>query len=186
MIGTTITANAALTLASDVGANTITINCASLDYPALVIARQYQFVLQVNHCTVNTFTIAAIGNKTMQVNDPVVLWPFSAAVMSSNLCLYTITYTSTYVLNAATITQPAFISFDPSIYTFSFNPTLPVHVGVFTITVTASIPDPMNGAVATKTVSTSFTLTVNTDCGLTTMVGMTINNMTINVSQSAT
>jgi len=186
MIGTTITVNAALTLSSDVGAKTIKINCASLDYPTLVTARNYQFVLQINHCTVNTFTIAAIGNKTMQVNDPLVLWPFTAAIMSSDSCLYTITYSSTYVLNSATIAQPAFITFDSATYTFSFNPTLPAHVGVFAITVKASIPDPATGAAAIKTVSTSFTLTVNTDCGLTTLVGMSINNMVINVSQSAT
>jgi hypothetical protein len=103
MSATTITVDPALTVATDAGSKTITINCASVEY-ATVTARNYSFVLQINHCTANTFTLATIGDKTMTVNDGLTLWPFSAAVMNSDNCLYTVSYTATYVLNAATVT----------------------------------------------------------------------------------
>jgi hypothetical protein len=57
-------------------------------------------------------------------------------------------------------------------------------VGVYTITITASLYKPSPYAVM-NTVSTSFTLNVLNDCDSTTLIDKTFNNMQVKVSQIA-
>jgi hypothetical protein len=58
-------------------------------------------------------------------------------------------------------------------------------MGIYTITVMASIPQPSEAS-GVKTVSTSFDLDVQNDCIQTALVDKDINDMTVKVTLSST
>jgi len=58
--GSTITAITALATTVDVGPHTISLYCASSNYPTFVTAKTYTFVLTVQHCIVNTLTLSPV------------------------------------------------------------------------------------------------------------------------------
>jgi hypothetical protein len=79
--------------------------------------------------------------------------------------------------------MPSFITFNATSRTFDVYATLPAAIGVYNITVTASIPQPSDTS-GVKTVSQAFVLTVGNDCLSTILNDLTISDMTVKVSQS--
>jgi hypothetical protein len=66
--------------------------------------------------------------------------------------------------------------------TATANPTLTSDAGVYTVTISASIPAT---AITPNTVSTSFTLTVYDECTSTSLVDRTLVDMIVQVSETA-
>jgi hypothetical protein len=62
------------------------------------------------------------------------------ATQTSLGCNFPITYTDSYILGVTSVTRPAFVTLDATNRLFSINSILKAHVGVYTVTVTASIP----------------------------------------------
>jgi hypothetical protein len=62
LIAETITVDTAATTAADVGLHTISITSSSAFYPGTVADKTYTFVLNVQHCVVNTMTLPAISD----------------------------------------------------------------------------------------------------------------------------
>jgi hypothetical protein len=79
--------------------------------------------------------------------------------------------------------MPGFITFNATSRTFDVFATLPAAIGVYDITVTASIPQPSDTS-GVKTVSQAFVLTIGNDCLSTILNDLTISDMTVKVSQS--
>jgi len=130
--------------------------------------------------------IPAVSNQTHRINDNPIPIVFSPATWSDLVCLYDVTYTLSFVLNSVSISQPSFIAFDALTRTITATATLPAHMGVYTVTVTASIPQPSLGVGGTKQVSTSFVLDVLNDCPSTILNDLTIIDMNVKVSLSST
>lgn len=134
----------------------------------------------------NSFTLASIANKEQFLNTGSLPVPFSAASISNLACAYTVTYTATYKKNGVDQAQPSFITFTPASLTFSSNPTDAFSVGVWTVILMASIPQPSLGASAVKQVTTSFTINVKNQCDTTTIIDKTFSDMAIKVTLSTT
>jgi hypothetical protein len=184
--GTTISVNpVALMLTSDSGAKTIKIKCDSTDFPSTVTDVVYSFLLNIEYCVVDTFTIEPIANKSMVIATGSQTMNFNAATFSNLACDYSITYSASYYKNGISLV-PSFISFDASNRQFIINPTASSHVGVYEVTVTASIPQLSIGPAGVKTVSTSFIITVQNDCPPSVMSSPTFTNMSTIVTVAAT
>jgi hypothetical protein len=110
---------------------------------------------------------------------------FLDAYWSDLNCVYQVTYNASYLKGGSVIAAP-FIVLNGATKTFSISPTLGSEVGLYSIILTASIPNPSAGAAAIKTASTSFKLIVNDNCGSTTLIDKTFNDMTVNVEQVTT
>ena len=102
--GKTITVDVSLTTLANIGMQTISVVVDSADYPTSVVDAIYTFTLDVQHCVVSVMTIPAISNTSYSINSGVITFNFSAANWSNLACNYAVTYTATYVLNAASIT----------------------------------------------------------------------------------
>ena len=83
---TTISLDPLLTTGADVAVYTVSVLVRSTLYPSTVLDQTYTFQVDLQHCTVNSFTIAAISNVSMRINDPPMPLTFSAAVLSSLVC----------------------------------------------------------------------------------------------------
>lgn len=176
-LGTTVTVSPTnLMLTGDVGVKTQTINCVSTNFGATVTPVDYSFNVIIDYCIVDTFTIPAINDVTMVVNTGSQTVSFSAASFSNLSCLYTITYTTIILKNGNPVT-PSFIGFNAATRQFTFTPTVAADVGVYSIAVLASIPQPSLGSGKTKIVEANFTLTVQNDCPATALVDMTVANL---------
>jgi hypothetical protein len=156
--------------------------CDSATYPTLVADRILTFDVTINHCVVNTMTIPANAAVTHAINDAPLPIVFAAATWSNLLCLYQVTYTLTFELNTAPISQPSFIAFTEATRTITASATLPSHIGVYNVIITATIPQPSLGAGGTKVVTTNFSLTVTNDCASTSLVDLSITNMSFKVT----
>ena len=183
---TTLSVDPLLTTGAEIAVHPISVLVSSVLYPTTVLDETYTFLLDIQHCTVSSFTIAPIADASMLINDPALPVTFNAAVLASLTCLYTTTYADAYVLNAAAIARPGFATFNEPTRTLTFNPTLPAEVGVYTITVSATIPDPVAGPTATQVITTSFVLTIDKDCPSTVLVDMPINDMAVLVTLTTT
>ena len=79
---------------------------------------------------------------------------------------------------------PYFVNFDAT-SSFSVLASLPNAIGVYDITVTATIPQPSNPS-GVKEVSQPFVLTVLGDCHNTNLIDMPVTNMLVKVTQTTT
>ena len=162
---------------ADVTTHTISVVVDSANYSGSVNDVTYTFQITVQHCVVSVMTIPAISNQAYIINSGANTLNFSAATWSSLACNYAVTHTATYVLNAAPIAEPGWLTFSEASRSFSINTTSQLDAGVYTITVTASIPQPSEAS-GVKTVSTSFDLNVTTnDCNLTSFIPRVIPNV---------
>jgi hypothetical protein len=153
--GLTITVDPSLTTQADVGLHTISVLVDSSDYPENVIDATYTFTLDVQHCVVTVMSIPTILDTSHTLNSGPTPLSFSAATWSNNACNYAVTYTATYILSTNTIAEPNWITFIGGSRSFTLNAISQSSVGVYTITVTASIPQPSDAS-GLKEVSTSF------------------------------
>jgi len=182
----TITAYPVPTVLADVGVHAISISVVSLEYSATVATEIYTFDLTIQHCVVNTMSIPSISDYTHRINDSPLSMVFSPATWSDLICDYDATYTLSFVLNSVSISQPSFIAFDALTRTITATATLPAHMGVYSVTVTASIPQPSLGVGGTKQVSMLFILNVLNDCPSTILNDLSILDMSVKVSLSST
>ena len=107
--GSTLTVDESATSATDVTQHTITVNVASSLYPLTVTAKQYTFILDIQHCVVNTMTLPAITNEVYYLNDPTKVISFGPATLSDLTCTYAITYTAAYI-NTMALQFPSLLS----------------------------------------------------------------------------
>ena len=140
----TITVDENLTVGTDVGIHSIAITVNSLEYSSTVTPKTYTFSLDIQHCVANIF-LPAIGSQTYKVNTGIKELTLSPATLDK-ACTYARTYSVTSPLSL-----PSWITWDASLQKFTFNPTIPAHVGSISITVEVSIPDPATSPTATKT-----------------------------------
>lgn len=140
LAGLTITVSESLTTSADAGLKTISVKATSVNFPGTVASRTYTFTLDIQHCVVSTFTIPTITAVTHVVNQGLASNTFSPAVQSSLACLYVPTYTDAYVLSGSSISRPSWVTFNGATRTISFNSIQLADVGIYTITVTATIP----------------------------------------------
>jgi hypothetical protein len=85
-------------------------------------------------------SIPTISNTSYTINSGNTTLNFGAAIWSSLACNYAVTYSATYVLNTVTIGKPTWLTFTEVSLSFTVNASSVSDVGVYTITVTASIP----------------------------------------------
>lgn len=135
----------------------------------------------VSFCATSVFTIPAIPDMNFIVAQGATDQTYSNASFSNLACPYTITHTASYMLLGSTIPKPAFITFTPASSKFTINSTAPADLGVYTITVTATIPQPSLAA-GTLSVAASFVLTIGKDCFTTTWIDHPISDMTVLVT----
>lgn len=186
LAGTTLSADQTKSVAGDVGLQTITVQVKSDVYTVVeVLPVLYTFKIDIKHCTVNTMTIGTISDVKYFVNDLEKQIAFAAPVWSDLACVLTVTYTATYVKDGQTISKPAFITFDGVNHNFKVQTDSGLNVGVYQITLKASIPQPTDPS-GEKFVSTAFTLTVESNCGATQLVDMTVSAMTVKLTIGAT
>ena len=138
--------------------------------------------MTISHCATSIMSMPTIASLTRKVNEGLQTVVFSPATWSSNACNFEATYSDAYVLAGSALSRPAFITFNGRTRTFGFDPTLGSQIGVYTITVTASIPQPPSGS---KTTTQTFVLTVIPDCDFTSLTSRSISNMSAKVSLSS-
>jgi hypothetical protein len=106
---------------------------------------------------------------------------------STELGCYSEVFTATYVKSGATISQPSFITFTGSTFTFAVYSTSSADVGVYTVTIRGTLTTLTNpNTNAPWYDEFTFTLTVQSDCITTTLTDRTINNMTLSIGSSST
>ena len=81
--------------------------------------------MDIQDCVVNTMTVPAIADVTHAINDGALPIVFDPATWSDLLCLYVVSYSLSFDLNAAPIAQPSFIAFDQATRTITVDATLP-------------------------------------------------------------
>ena len=97
---TTISLDPLLTTGADVAVYTVSVLVRSELYDTTVLSETYTFLVDVQHCIVNTLTIGQLANQVFTLNDP----PKSLTLTSawSNLaCLYTANYSVVCVPDAS-------------------------------------------------------------------------------------
>jgi hypothetical protein len=126
-------------------------------------------------------SIPAISNTSYSISSGATTLYFNAATWSSLACNYVVKYNATYVLNTITINEPTWLTFTEASRSFLVETSSVSDAGVYTITVTASIPQPSDGS-GVKTVSESFTLAVINECSLTLFEARVIPDVTTRVN----
>ena len=103
-------------------------------------------------------------------------------VVQDAVCNLPYTYLQSYVKDGTAIPQPTWIAFSVVTQKFTMTTTNPSDVGVYIINTTAEIPqiDLVTGV--NRKTSYSFTLTVRSDCVLTSITDSPIVNMSNKVS----
>lgn len=92
-------------------------------------------------------------------------------------------YIQTHSWLGAPVT-PTFVDFDEVAKTFTVETIS--DVGIYTVTLTATIPQPSLGTGGILQTSTTFTLTVVHECSITSLNDRTIANMFVKVTETAT
>lgn len=181
-----VSADTALTTAADVGPHVLSVTCGSIAYPATVASKSYSFTVTVQHCVVNTFSIAAISNVSYVLYSGPLSVPYTNAVWSNQACYYTATYSASFALGGVTIAPPAFVVLDPASSSFMIDSYSPTDKGTYTVTLTAQIPQPSDPS-GVKTVSTSFVLdAIDPPCGTSSLVNLILPDITILVGETFT
>lgn len=180
--GSSVIVNADLTSDADAMTHTVRIKVQSADYPILASVT-YSLSLVVSHCVVNTFSIAPIPAQTYLVNDPVLSIPFSFGVWSNAACTYNEAHTPTYNRAGSPIAPPVWITFSTVTKTFTVSTNQLANVGNYSVTLTATIPQPSLAA-GTLSVSTTFALDIIDDCTLTVINPRVFNDMSVQVTLS--
>ena len=110
----------------------------------------------------------------------------TASTLTQNECHYPITSTSVYTKAGETIDKPAWISVPNDANKVTITATDVGSIGVYTVTITATINHINPSTTANWTNNYSFTLTVVDDCIPTTITDKTINNMAVRIALPAT
>jgi hypothetical protein len=166
----------------DNGTHLMTLKVDNLLFPASVTQAVYTFVVDLQACVVNNFNFATTIADFTYMLSSLSMSSAAATASQSNLnCLFPITYSATYALLGSPIPEPACIQFNPAARTFTVNTQSKSDVGVYSIIVTATIPQVLAPG---GTISTSFTLlvTIESDCKLSTITDRLINDMTCQIS----
>lgn len=153
--------------------------------PGLIDDLIYTFVIDVQHCVVNVMDLPAIASVEHIIKQGVQSHFFLPATFSDLACEYDLTYTIESIkVGGSSNPQPTWMTFDGPTQSFTFNAADPSDVKVYSITVTASIPQPSDPS-GVKTVSKTFDLTVLSDCVLTTFVQEVIPEIRVHVYNPA-
>jgi hypothetical protein len=179
--GNTLTADATLATSADVGTINVNIDCDSANWPLQVVNKQLTWPVTVSECKATTISMITIADVTRTVNEGPATFVFNPPLLSNNACLFDATYSDSYVLSGSSIARPLFISFNGLTRTITIDPIIGQHVGVYTVTITATLPQP-----APNIATSSFTLTVIPECSLTSLQSRSINDMTVRISEFVT
>jgi hypothetical protein len=142
LIGSSLKITASLLLPAHVGPNYITVRATSTLYPGSVFTVDYKMTFTVSFCATSTFAIPAIPNMDFIIAQGSTDHSYIDATFSNLACLYTVTHTASYDLFGLSIPKPSFITFLPASSKFTVNSISPIDLGVYTLTVTATIPQP--------------------------------------------
>jgi hypothetical protein len=96
-----ISVDESLTTVADVGPITISVLVDSLDFPAQVADVTYSFVLDVQHCVVNSFILPQISDLSYVIRQGDLAVNLQPATWTNLACIYTSTYSITSVSGAA-------------------------------------------------------------------------------------
>jgi hypothetical protein len=97
-------------------------------------------------------------------------------VSQTSACNYPYTYTHAVKKDTVSITQPSWLTFDDTTKQYSMTVTAPPDVGVYEITATTTIPpNPLTGAL--NSITSTFTLTVVSDCTITSFETLGLTDM---------
>jgi hypothetical protein len=120
-------------------------------------------------------------NETHILNEGVKqTLPFSLDLV--NDCKYSLSYTHAWNKNGNILAaKPAWLSFNDATTKYTMTLTDPNDVGVYDFTVTGSVINPATMQITS--VSEPFTITVLSDCVLTSIDDSSVNNMVARVSQ---
>jgi hypothetical protein len=99
-------------------------------------------------------------------------------------CWYPFTYTHAVTKNGSAVSMPAWLTFDNVTLKFTYAPSVPTEVGVYVITTTSTIPN-IAGVTQVTSKVTSWTLTVLSDCTITTLTNRALLGMTAFVSTTS-
>ena len=102
--------------------------CVSVNFPSLVTPKAFQFKTIVSECVAN-ISLPAIASQTYKINTVIKELTLSPATLD-NACTYATTYSVT-----SPVSLPSWITWDAALQKFTFNPTIPAHVGSISITV---------------------------------------------------
>jgi hypothetical protein len=178
---TTILVDGSFASDPDNGLHTMTLTVDSLVFPSLVTTAVYTFVLDLQACVVNDFVFAQqIASFTYMLTDAQVTTPAFLATQSNLNCLFPITYAVAYSKNGIPIAEPTAIPFNPVANTFSVFTWNKLDPGLYSIVVSASIPQILLPG-GTLTITFTFDVTIESDCKLSVINDRVINNMTAEI-----
>lgn len=161
----------------DNGPHTMTLTVNNALFPTLVAQAVYTFVLDLKACVVNDFVFAQqITSFSYMLTDPLVTTSAFLATQSNLNCLFPITYAASFQKDGLAIPPPTAITYNPATRNFSVFTWSKLDPGVFTMTVTASIPQILlPGGILT--ISLNFDVTIISDCTIATINNRVVNDM---------
>lgn len=119
-----------------------------------------------------------IGSFTYTLYDTIV----SKTWESNELGCYGEVFTAIYVFSGATISEPSFITFTASTFTFAVLSMSNADVGVYTVTIRGTLTSLTNPSTNAPWFDEfTFTLTVLSDCKNTALTDRIINDMTLSI-----
>jgi len=142
----------------------MTLTVDNLLFPGQVTQAVYTFVLDLQACVVNDFVFAStISSFTYRLTSPPVTPPSFLATQSNLNCLFPTTYTAIYKQGGLVVPKPASINFDLASRTFTVSASNKADVGIYTVDVTATIPQILQPSGTLSTLH-SFDVTIESDC----------------------
>lgn len=146
----------------------------------------YSFILNVNFCATSVFSISPITDISYLINSGTEYYYYSKAQFSNLACLYSVTHTLVVEKPAGTpIAQPSWVVLNTALHRIEISATAFGDMGVYTLRVNASIPQPtLADSAAVLTTSTSLVMTVGKDCFETNFTFKLIKDMSILLTQS--
>ena len=106
---------------------------------------------------------------------------------STELGCYDELFTVTFVKSGVTIPKPSFITFDSATRTFAVSTTDKIDISVYTVTLRGTLQLLNNPNTGSHWYDEfTFTLTVQSDCTITSLTDRTINDMSFSIGSSDT
>lgn len=106
-------------------------------------------------------------------------------ITQASACVFPFTYTHTFTKNGSPIAQPAWINYSTATRDYSVTITSPADIGTYTVTTQSEIPQIDPGTGANRIITSSFTITVISDCSITSFEARVVTDMANGVTLPA-
>lgn len=137
-------------------------------------------------CTVSTLTITSkAADKNPHILNSGAFTTAPLVITQTDACVFPFTYSHAYTKDGSSIAKPSWLNFDDATTSFTMSATAVADIGVYVVTTTSQIPQVDPGTGVNRVIVSSYTITVVSDCTISTITDQAVNDMTYGVTLTA-